>query len=408
MKNNKIRIRWPGRKFMVALAFISTGVVLSLGFQNCGGYKPSAAWIASLSQAVSLDLASSGQLIDDCMDRQGVDACLFLKSPVTQKGSALESGTGELTSLQRYAVRLPALDGSGFLRNASFSVQGPAAEKISLENGSWKFPVGDSALRLAHISAYYWLTMAAMAIKNRTGEFYAEGRNIKVVVNDDKTGWSSSDNSIRLEVSADGRPIAFDAGVMIHLLAQANLHYATLGKIDDMGNDTHHMDCGPTGGETYQNDCCQTKDGCSRAVAAGASDYLVALMFPDAPTVGEYWANRGSGLGFCNISRDLRMNANLSASEAFGACRDFGVAGEIYNMGTLYASIWWEIRKQLKQDPAATLQFDQLYMRHLSALDGADTITTAVSKAKQIDARDFAGRFTQLFDAEIGRRGLNP
>jgi hypothetical protein len=234
-----------------------------------------------------------------------------------------------------------------------------------------------------------------------------ENKAIEVAVNAAQTGWLPAQNKITLQRDASGNQLALEAGFVVHMLGQANIHHASNGQINDLGLDTNHVDCGLNNGAVFQNDCCVSVNGCSRAIQMGAADYLVALIFPENPTLGETWVNRSSGLDYCGFSRDLRGHQSSTAQQAFGACAARGASGQIFTMGTLYASIWFEIRKTVKVAlPLRLNDFDRLYMLHLAELQGQDTFLTTINKIKSIDAAQFGTAFSSYFDAEAARRGL--
>jgi len=347
-----------------------------------------------------------------CFRDLNTQACVFRKNPLVEAGGEAFlspiAGQSDLSAYQSYGVGLSGLDASGYLQNASLTIQTGQGERAQAAEGYWKFAFKDDAsAKAVQVHTYYWLNRTIEEMIQRAGNIYVNNKLIQVVVNAATTGWTPVQNAIFLERSNSGNQAALDAGLSVHLLGQANLFHATNGLIDDLGLDTSHGDCGLSGGAVFENDCCTTVNGCSRALASGQADYLVALMFPENPTVGETWVNRSSGFRYCNMSRDLRRHANTTAAQAFAACTPFGASGQIYNMGTLYASIWFEIRKKLSADlPERLKDFDRLYMLHLAQLAGHDNFTTALSKIKQIDAAAFSMTFKPFFEDEYTRRGL--
>lgn len=350
---------------------------------------------------------ASGDLVDDCLDNSSYDACLFFKNPVAQNGGPISQermDEDSLVPLQKFGVVLN-LQGQRYLENDSVSVKNAFGYRAVTDQGSWKFDATDGQHRLGQVSAYYWVNATISEMKRRTGSFYAEGRHLSVVVDSQQTGWSSSENQIMFETNKNGLQMAFDAGTIVHLLGEANIYYATNGNIELKDSDTHHLDCGPENGPIFQKACCHSETGCSRAISAGASDYLTALMFPESPTLAEYLMNDPSGLNMCGQSRDLRLASSLKVSDAFHACDAQGAQGEVYTMGTIYASIWWEIRKSLVESEQRV--FDRLYMRHLSMIDSEDDFRTLLQKIEQLDCSEFACRFSPSFREEYRRRGMN-
>ncbi len=343
----------------------------------------------------------------ECFADSTADACVFEKNPLVASGlSAFASAIGLNTNLSLYqgrAVVLTGLDSSGLLQNSSISVDTGYGER-AFKQDSWKFEfAGDTGARAVQVHTYYWLNHTIEEMVRRTGIFHAKDMGLEVVVNASSTGWLPAQKTIYLEKSSGGNQLALDAGLSVHLLGHANLYYATNGASEDLSQDTNHRDCGVTGGPVFLKDCCTARQGCSRAIASGQADYLVALMFPRNTTVGESWVNRASGFKMCEMSRDLRLHANTTAQQAFDTC-GASASGQVLNMGTLYASIWFEIRQQVPDGQVA--DFDKLYMRHLSEVRGADTFATLLVKIKALDAAEFGGAFSSRFDSEYARRGI--
>jgi mono/diheme cytochrome c family protein len=85
-----------------------------------------------------------------------------------------------------------------------------------------------------------------------------------------------------------------------------------------------------------------------------------------------------------------------------------GASGQHFTMGTLYASVWWEIRKRVIADNSALERsYDELYMKHLALVRGADNFSTILNKIKTIDQAEYNSAFSAYFDAEYNRRGID-
>lgn len=361
-------------------------------------------------ESAQVDLLSVQQ--SPCLLDPAAQACVFQKNPLAASGFPAFPGPirgiTDLAAYQTLAVGITNLDASGFLQNASISVTTEQGERAQADNGSWKFRFeGDASAKSVQVHTYYWLNKAIQDLKATAGLIHVENKGVEIAVNAAATGWSPAQNKITLQRNADGNQLGLDAGFAVYMLGLANVYHAAGGVIDDLALDTNHADCGLNGAAVFQNDCCTTASGCSRALQSGAADYLVALVFPENPTLGETWVNRSSGLDYCSFSRDLRLHRNSTAQQAFGACTSRGASGQIYPMGTLYASMWFEIRKAVKAAlPGRLNDFDRLYILHLAQLTGPDTFTTAITKIKAIDAAQFGSAFSAYFDAEVTRRGL--
>ena len=375
---------------------------LLISTQNCGKLTP----LEKILTAQEIHVENHKR----CFDDDSVQACLIAKSPVSVEQKSLTKAIDASTDFD-YLINVPGvinhLDESGFLQNTSFTVDVARGERAQARNGQWKFLYRNDANGFySQVHTYYWLDHAIGELIEKTGIFYAEGKNIQIKLNADKTGWNAVDNTIQLETTANGKQAALDASLSIHLLAQANLFYATSGKIYDLTQDANHTDCFIGDGPTYKNDCCKTTSGCSQAIAFGQADYLVALIFPGDPSIGESWANDPQGMKTCALTRNLNSLANRTLQEAFTQCAEKGAPGQIFNMGLIYASTWWEARKRIAKEGADSLKaFDTLYMKHLALIDGKDTFVSALNKVKDLDLQLNSGKFWPQLEIEMQKRG---
>ncbi len=122
-------------------------------------------------------------------------------------------------------------------------------------------------------------------------------------------------------------------------------------------------------------------------------------MFPNRTTIGDGFNNTSAGAqALPGISRDLASAASKTAPALFTAAQ-----GDARSLGLLYASIWWEVRRQAG---AQSADIDRIFMEHLTLLNGADTFSSAISKAKTVDSRLFSGQYSSALDAELAKRGL--
>lgn len=381
------------------ILFMATALLI-LGFQNCSPFRvdPSAmGQPLSFASTGGADLQPATDKLDPtCMSNPDYDACLFKKNPVAQKGALLSNTS--LDSLQYYGVKITGVDTSGTLSNGTVRIETVRGTPVSTFTTSLRFRAeNDGTQKFAQVMTYYWLTRATEYIEARTGTFPARDKNIRVVVDDSVAGWSPKTNSIHLKLDDNGASMALNSDLAIHFLGAANLYYATNGAITSLASGTHR-DCG-----LKTNGCCASQIGCARAIESGVGDYFAAMIFPDQPTVGETWAGSVNGLGFCSQSRDLRTAGGLSAQTAYNACGAAG-AGEVTTMGTVYASIWWEVRKAAGENGARDI--DTIFMQHLALLNGGDTFQTAKAKIRSVDARLFNGKYSASFDAQFASRGL--
>lgn len=374
-------------------------------FQNCGQFVPDPnafARAVSFASTGGTDLQPATDKIDpSCMGNLAYDACLFRKNPVAQKGAGLgaTAQSNALDSLQVYGVKLTGLSTSGRLENSAFHIETVRGSPVSTFGDNLKVrAVNDGGHKFAQIMTYYWLERTAEYIDSRTETLPVRDKKIAVYIDDSIAGWSPKTNSIHLKLEDNGALMALNADLAIHFFGVANLYHASSGAISTLGASAKHKDCG-----LRANGCCTSQAGCARAIESGVGDYFVAMMFPDQPTVGETWVDSVTGLGFCNQSRDLRQASTRTAQAAFDAC-GAGGTGEVATLGTIYASIWWEVRKAAGE--AGSKDIDTLFMLHLSSLTGDDDFKTALEKIKSIDSQRFGGKYTPLFIAQYSARGL--
>jgi hypothetical protein len=409
----------PERKFVFFMTKEHLGLLIPVlaicaglfGFQNCGQFS-----VSSDLASQTLIFNSSGgaelkpetdRLDSNCLVKSEYDACLFVKNPVAQRQQAFSGAiqSADIDAIQIYGVKLTSLSSSGLLENHTIRIESassPAATPSPARASNLKTAAGsDSTGRISQTMAYYWMTRAMEYIEARTGVWPAKGKAIRVITDDTIAGWSPRSNSIHLKAPDSGLPMAWSGELAVHFLGLASLHHATGGAIAEHSSLTHR-DCGLRAGG-----CCSSPDGCSRAIASGVGDYFALMIFPDQPTLGETWANRAEGLGFCNLTRKMSDARTRTAQEAHAACNSMGGAGEVSTMGTIYASIWWEARASASTlSMSGASDIDTLFMRHLAELRGTDTFSSALGKILEIEQSLYKGRYKSLFTQQFQARGL--
>jgi hypothetical protein len=377
---------------------------LALAFQNCGRFElaPRDLETHSFASTGGSDLVpATDRVVADCLNNSSFDACLFQKNPVASRYQPYEGtpgGSESLDVVQKFGVRLTGLDSSGRLANSTFHVDTVTGQPVSTVNGSLRIRAqNDSSQQFLQLMTYYWINRAKEYLEARTGIMPAKDQALRVVIDESIAGWAPGANTIFLKNDSSGNKMGWSADLAIYFFGLANLHYASNGSISNY-TAAKHRDCA-----LVSMGCCQSAIGCGRAIASGVGDYFVAMMFPDQPIVGETWANRVGGLNVCGLNRDLQAAATVTAPVAFGMCGSSN-AGEATTMGTVYASIWWEVRRAAGSAGAADI--DTLFMSHLSALNGGDDFRTALAKIKAIDQMRYGGRYSSLFDTQCSARGL--
>jgi hypothetical protein len=390
-------------------AFIFATLLLFELFQNCSPFAP---------QGVQTDLhvssynfnsmnnpplvPASDRIDAACMTSSQYDACIFNKNPVAQNLTATTGPllAANLSASQNYGVKLTHLAGTGALSDGTVHLTTLNGTPVAI-GGSFKFATqNDPGFNFSQVMDYYWLDRATEYIGTRTGVFQAKGQNINVIVDDQLAGWSSHTNSIHLQLSKAGNPMAWSAELAIHFLGLAALHYATNGAIE-VFDPTQHTDC-----NLRSNGCCSKAVGCAKAIASGVGDYMAALIFPTQPRIGEAWANDPGGMKLCGLDRDLNHAASTTVQSAFAACPASN-AGDATVMGSVYAAVWWQVRAAaLAADSQGDIEIDTLFMNHLYDLKGSDTFETAFQRVIELDNFAFAGKHVALLQNALAAHGL--
>ncbi|MCB0365326.1 MAG: hypothetical protein H6624_03195 [Bdellovibrionaceae bacterium] len=388
----------PKNSWMIVL-LATIGLSLPLVFQNCGeGF--------SVRGFDTVTMAYGGVFRKDCLEREDVDSCLYFKNPVSQKGQPVAAD--EMAGLQLLAVQLKDLDGSGYLKNDSFEVYSAQHGRAQAGDQSWRFRYGTTGAEgLPQVMAYYWAQTSLAEIENRlNGPSALAGKNLSIITEAGYTGFSVAESKIFLaQGSRQVDNAAWSADVLIHLLMEAHIYYSSAGAAYDLTGDTNHQDCGPQDGPVFQLECCTSQNGCSRALTAGLADFWVARMFPDAPTLGESLSQNVNGLTHCGQSRHLEYMAGMTAAAAYGACDSVGYPGQVYTMGSLMASIWFEIWKEARAADSAW-EVEALFLESQKYITGQDDFVSFLGKIRQADGRMFNGKWSARFEAEFAKRGL--
>jgi hypothetical protein len=352
---------------------------------------------------------TSVQIDNACMEKDEFDACLFFKNPVYHRGEVFTDKVGsqsDLTEWQTAGVQLPTGD---HLENMNVSVSSVTHPRTAKKDGQWKYTYsGTDSSNFEQVFAYYWTSYATKLIEDKTGHYWGKGKQIKVYLDDVYSGYSPTTNSIHVRQSSTEESLPLNAGILIYYVGLANLYHAGSGQIEDFSADKEHRDCAPAGEPAHKNFCCRSANGCSKAIASGAAEYFAATTFPQAPTVGQAWVNRLEGMKICGQSRNLKENGDVSLSGAFSACAGKSMEGHPVALGTVYASMWWEIREKAKENFAnGESEIDQLYQQHLVKVDGADNFSTVYQKIILTDRDLFGGKYAGYFREEFRRRGVN-
>ena len=447
------------RRYISWLSFLITLIFVSSFFQSCEtkefetDMKPSSSEQEDSSLAVKNTTTSSirvttttladqmqvpdrvGSIVPNCQDElamnSDINACIYEKNPVAQKGAPLNLSTElktileELSSLQNYAVYISDTT-DGLLKNEHFDVQVESDEdkervQLSDPKGEWTTPYTDHDLSTDQAMIYHWAMYQRDWMQLNTGKWYATNKNITILnerLSDSKACayWSASENKIKL---CGGR-IALSADVLAHEAGHANFSYSAVER-SNSGICEKNVRCSDKkslcdlSGEE-QNDsvrCCVDKKGCVFAINEGQADFHVAILFPDKPQIGEFMVNNVRGITACSsdekFSRNPTKNKTLTADAVYDGCQEvFGGNGEIHLMGVLYSSIWWEVYSHAE---VSKKDIAKLFTEHLPLITYGDNFETIGVKIIQLTAQMFASekssKYSDIIKKEFKRRGLD-
>ena len=387
MKNDK--------KVILPFVFATFIFGLFFLFQNCGEFKglDDKGSFTSLFQKIN------------CLENFASHSCVIDKNSVYEKGETFsELDYPGYRDLLLKPVNLTLLDDSALLKNDTFQILSYTGDQVNV-NGPLKFSYeSDNGVFLSQVTSYYYSSLA-MGFSEST-ELFLTGKGLYIITQAPLTGWSSEDNTIYLglEEGEDEdmqHDSGLDGGILLNLVSEANIYYATKGSIN-RGLETKHRDC-----QGKNQMCCVDENGCSKAISIGLSMYFASHFFPQAPTVGESYNNSFTGVEDCGISRDLNVSKDILISEAFSACGG-NDEGYVYPMATVYASIWWNVRnKLLEEAPGETEDFQKFYLEHLKTLNGGLNFRDAYRLAEDTDSKSFESKFTSYIREEFIRRGFS-
>lgn len=367
------------------LILVGLGGICLLFFQNCSP-------ISVQEQAEQ----SSVDQTDACM-ASASDACIFNKSPAGQMGRSVNYDN--IGGFQFNAVSIGDLKtGSDFLENVDVSVTTSDATKRLKRSEKYKFYYDAASAKLEQVSAYYWINKG----RNRmvaAGYNPLDGQNLVVVADSTFSGWIPAKKEIHLQRDDRHFSAALDASVSLGLLTHAAASFASTGGSDGA---TKASTCTDSHGYANPKGCCNDANGCTPAIVAGAGDYFAAIFFPDIPAIGDGWQNDPRGVQVCGLSRNPATNATLTATTAYAKCASRSAAGNVYALGIVYASVWWEVRKKVSDKT----DFDKFFLRHLRSITGDDDFLTIQTKLTNLDVNEFNGKYSSLFTAEFDKRGL--
>ena len=382
----------------------------TVSFQNCGQFKSKllSANLHNESSQETSRIPGTDRIDESCFSNTEFDTCLFYKNPVFQNKAVFDTPldfTTPLGTTQTFGVKLTGLT-SPRLANANISIETINAEPVMIPAGQYKpAATNDTELQVAQLMAYYWANRTFEYIQSWPNAMPTSIQNtqIKIIVDDNFTAYVPKDRTIHLSTTPEGQVMAYDAGIVIHFLGVAFTEIATSGLINAKGLNAHHESC-----LDQVDQCCTSAQGCSQAIISGIGDYLVAIMFPESPSIGQTWTNSIDGFGFCDYSRNLNSSTQtFNATETYAACEAQGAPGQVNTMGSTYASAWFATRRRIQlENQSPVVDFDRLFFRHLAELRGTDTFSTALEKVIDLDQRITSGKFTARIQSEFQKYGI--
>ncbi len=351
---------------------------------------------------------------DDCLTNSFFNLCLTYKDPVSTYGDKFSPAFTPASATPQqerqvfvYGVRVP---NAGPLTNSHFSMNTTNFAAVQpTVNGDWKHPYrNDSNHFVAQLHGWYWVNWFRSYLIERTGTFFASAdiAKKKLLIRPAATHvannayFDSRDYSMSLgwsEYNHDGHKadLALDVATVLHELGHANHYIANPSSID---NDYLSYSCYQD--QTY---CCVDKYGCPAAIHEGVADFHAKIAFPDKDgTILNYFFNSPQGDQWRDLDR-IEKN-KITAHDLFARTNK----GEIHDMGTVYASIWYGVWKKAKAN-CSEAAIEKLFVEHLAGIGGSDNFITAFSTIVAFAHQLFPEKAAQIiadFKTEYARMGL--
>ncbi len=409
-----------------ALLFVAATLIL-IFFQNCGpaGFEPVDGLNLGLQQQLDLpseeptpdptplevaeeyatldsfnDAFPAGDFVDDCLTDDNYNACLVYKDPVSANNGPFAVPLNRANSTPQvelrifnYGINLPE---DGQLTNAHYTIVNPTGTVTEAKaDGSWKYSfAGDTNHDVGQINAFYWLNRQITYMKERTGRFYAENRDITVFAYDDINAnayWSFVDQEIHMGYAPDDPDgdLSVDVSVLAHEAGHGNVYWGTRQQV--RGSELCQA------GNPNSGPCCPDADGCYDAMNEAIGDIHSFILFNDLPpAIGLYFFNDTDGLRDPAIVQDNNLTAQQVADAA---------GRRIHNTGLTYSSVWYEIWAKYKAQGNEKV-IEEIFTEHIAALDANDNFTSAfdiIETVTPVVDPVNAAQIIQDFQAEYDR-----
>ena len=409
----KLRMPLP---FFILISLMS----LLIFYQNCqiiDSLQRSSVTQTSIFRSSSVPVLQ-GVIDSNCMNSLDYNACIFLKNPVAQNAAPFNhpiTFSTDLSFIQTYGVNLVGMT-NNYLQNSTYNVliDWNDAQRTQVNSeGAWKFEyANDPHHNIAQVMTYYWLTYQMSYMQKKAGKWYAENKDVQVYALSSQLKndayFSSIENKIAFGYfNLKGKiEAALSADIILHEAAHASFYHS-----NPQRNPLHeatHKKCSSSG----ENFCCQSYRGCFKAINEGQADFHSLIVFSSLsssialqPLIGEGVTNEFNlGLGNC-VERHMEHVKDTSAIAAYNGCGfNSELRGEIHTMGTLYASIWWNIYTSpfVVQDEVI-----QLFVEHLPLVSSEDTFETVGRRILNIDRQIFHGKYAGIITRAFTERGLS-
>lgn len=344
-------------------------------------------------------IPETDRLDNACFSKAEYDGCIFLKSPVAQQGSSVSLPA--LNDFRRFGFKLRGVGASGFLENSKFQVLTVSSTRLNVSQRSlFKSPIATDQSYAEQMSAYYWADRATQYLRARVGDGRLPVRALKIFADDAFTGYSAQRNTIHLEKSVGMIAHAFSADVVVQLFGQAIAQGLSNQKLLTSQVGSEHVSC-----QLNPKGCCKTNLGCPAALVSGFGDYVVAVLNPALPRLGETVSGRMMGQNICGLDRDLKTLHSNSRASVHSACGS--AAGHASLMGSWYASVWWTLRELAdSQNSGASQDIDLIFFDHFKTLGSNSTFAEAKTSALWVAQNYKQGLYSTLILDHLTNAGL--
>lgn len=340
----------------------------------------------------------------ECLSNTNFDACVWNKNASANVAN-FNGNLTDYSNSQTMGVRFSKLGTSDILKNSEVDVTTISGSRVKRDNGQVRFLIPFDEASPSHflqVNTYYWSEKTLALFEQNLGASPLAQKSVKVLVDSPLSGWSPAFNEVHLQARSNERKyMALDGGLIAYNISQAAI--SILNQQQELAAHTTVGNCRSVSGSFFIGQCCVSQNGCIEAIASGQADFIVALLFPQKPALGEDWAASQSGIKNCGITRDPSANSGLSANQAYNACQERMVSGFAPVLGAVYASFWYQLTQKAPQKEMAI----KLFFKHISLMKADDTFITALTKIRTLDQELNQGSLTALIEEIAQQKGFN-